>query len=235
MIVLGGDGMEIISIESKGANTYVLKEGKDWILVDVGQSYDMVIREMKKLKLTLERLKLVIITHAHSDHVKALSELKEKTGCKVLVHREDKESLEKGYGGIAEGTMFIAKVFAAIANNIIKSINLFPPVSPDIIIEDSYDLSEFGFDAQIISTPGHTKGSISIVSGNEAIVGDVFFNIFPKSCVSLYSNDKEKLLETCVKLLDAEYDVYYLGHGRPLLYNELEDRFENLKKRLNSL
>jgi len=224
--------MKIISIDSKGSNSYVLKNDKKWILVDVGLSYDMVIREIKKLNLAPENLKLVIITHVHSDHVKALKELKDNTNCKVLVHRDDREALEKGYGGIGEGVILISKFFKIVSDNILKKMNSFSPVKPDIIIEDFYDLSEFEFDAKIISTPGHTKGSISVIVENEAIVGDTFFNIFPNSCVSLYSSDKNKLLKTCRKLFDAKYDVYYVGHGRPLLYKELKDKFDDVKRRL---
>lgn len=226
--------MNIISIESKGSNCYVLKNNRDWILVDVGQSYDMVIKEIKKLQLTPENLKLVIITHVHGDHVKALKELKEKTNCKILVQKYDKDALESGYGGIAEGTTLISKFFGIIANNFFKGINSFPAVKADIIMEDFYDLSELGFNARIESTPGHTKGSISIFSENEAIVGDILFNIFPNSCLSLYSNDKAQLYKSCKKLLDAKYDVYYVGHGRPLLYKEFEERFDNLKGKLGS-
>jgi len=225
--------MEIITINPGGANCYILKSEKNWFLVDVGNNINKLLQIINSHGLNFEDLKLVIITHFHSDHVGALKELKEKTNCKVLIHSRDKDSLEKGYGEIKGGTIFIAKIMEFLANNILKGINSFKAVKPDIVIEDTYDLKDYGINARIECTPGHTEGSISVIINNEkAIVGDVLFNIMPHTIISLYSNDRSQLLQSCEGLLKSKYNTYYLGHGKPLTYEAYLKKFEKLRKQL---
>lgn len=225
--------MDIITINPGGANCYILKYGEDWILIDVGTNFKKLMKLIKSHGLNYNNLKLTIITHWHPDHVGSLNQLKEKTNCKVLIHKADKDALEKGYGEVKGGTMMISKVMAFIANNILKGINTFKAVKPDIVIEDNYDLRDYGINARIECTPGHTEGSISVIVDDEiAIVGDILFNIMPKSIISFFSNDKNKLLQSCEGLLRSKYRIYYLGHGEPLTYKAYEMKFENMKKKL---
>ncbi|HAX69802.1 MAG TPA: hypothetical protein DCY14_09360, partial [Anaerolineae bacterium] len=50
----------------------------------------------------------------------------------------------------------------------------FEAVEPDIILEKEMSLKNFGVDGEIVFTPGHTKGSLSVMLPNqEAIIGDV--------------------------------------------------------------
>ena len=53
-----------------------------------------------------------------------------------------------------------------------KSVIFFDPVEPDIIIEEDYSLQEYGIDAEVIHTPGHTAGTLSIItSKGNAFIG----------------------------------------------------------------
>ena len=49
---------------------------------------------------------------------------------------------------------------------------------PDIAIEDGHDLSEYGFDAKVVHVPGHSKGSIGILTAGGALFcGDLLENM----------------------------------------------------------
>lgn len=225
--------MEIITIKPGGANCYILKSKKDWFLIDVGNNIRKLVQIVNSYGLDFEDLKLVIITHFHSDHVGALKQLKERTNCKVLIHSKDKDALEKGYGDIKGGTIVAARIIEFLSSNILKGISNFKAVKPDIVIEDTYDLKDYGINARIECTPGHTEGSISVIINDEkAIVGDVLFNIMPHTIISLYSNDRAQLLQSCEQLLESKYKTYYLGHGKPLTYEIYSKKFEKLRRQL---
>lgn len=49
--------------------------------------------------------------------------------------------------------------------------------SPDLLVEDGYDLSTYGLDARVLSLPGHSSGSIGILTANgDLFCGDLFTN-----------------------------------------------------------
>ena len=78
----------------------------------------------------------------------------------------------------------------------------YEPCQPDILVNSSLDLKEFGFSAFIIHTPGHTIGSMSIVVDNEvAIVGDTMFGVFKCSVFPPYANDVKQMVKSCGILL----------------------------------
>ena len=192
---------EIIQqIEMGKANAYLIETEKGFILVDAGMPNK--IREIKRVlaekNAGLSDIILIIITHVHYDHVGSLSALKEKTGAKIMVHEKEKELLEKGRTDFPAGTVFISKLISKLSNLISES--KFKAVSPDIIIKDNYDLKQYGIDGEVIETPGHTRGSISIIiNGEDIICGDTLFNFMPHSVYPPFANDKDELIASWKK------------------------------------
>jgi len=63
----------------------------------------------------------------------------------------------------------------------------YQPVNPDVVVRNEYDLEKYIPGAKVISTSGHTAGSISLVIGNEAaFVGDTLFSVMPWGCLSSF-------------------------------------------------
>lgn len=87
-------------------------------------------------------------------------------------------------------------------------------VKPDILIEDEMDLNEFGVKGKVISTPGHTEGSISILldSGN-CIVGDMIGASSGEPTYGMYCMNLEKLKESIIKIKKSNVKEVYLSHG----------------------
>jgi hydroxyacylglutathione hydrolase len=97
------------------------------------------------------------------------------------------------------------------------------------LVNSSLDLKEFGFEAYIIHTPGHTIGSMSIVVDNEvALVGDTLFGIFKWSVFPPYANDVKQLVKSWGILLDTNCPVFIPSHGsansRSLVQNDYDKR-----------
>jgi glyoxylase-like metal-dependent hydrolase (beta-lactamase superfamily II) len=206
---------EIIQqIEMGKANAYLIETEKGFILVDAGMPNKIgeIKRFLAEKNAALEDIALIIITHVHYDHVGSLSALKEKTGAKIMVHEKEKELLEKGRTDFPAGTVFISKLISKLSNLISES--KFKAVIPDIIIKDNYDLKQYGIDGEIIHTPGHTRGSISvIINGEDIICGDTLFNFMPHSVYPPFANDKDELIASWKKIKNYNCKRFYPGHG----------------------
>ncbi|MGM0446563.1 MAG: MBL fold metallo-hydrolase [Bacillota bacterium] len=196
------------------SNAYLINTKKGFILVDTGikNKLNEIEKTLKENNARLEDIILIIITHVHYDHVGTLSELKDKTNAKVLVHKKEKELLIDGKTNFPEGTMFLSKLISKMSN--LFSKGKFKSVAPDIIIRDTYDLNEYGVEGKIIHTPGHTKGSISvIINGKHIICGDTLFNILPNTVYPPFANDKQQLLESWKIIKNYNCEKFYPGHG----------------------
>jgi len=100
----------------------------------------------------------VINTHGHSDHTTGNSDILYSTGAKLLIHRDDSDRLNK----------VLHRVFSRILGG---------KGSPaaDILLQEG-DLIQIGKTGlQVIHTPGHTAGSISLYSDGHIFTGDTLF------------------------------------------------------------
>jgi len=223
--------ISIISIKSLKINVYLIKIGREYILVDAGfkSSIRKIGKKLKSLRAKFSDIKLIIITHAHYDHVRGLYSVKSKSGAPVLIHKYEKENLEKGITKIPHGTKWFTKIISIFGRKFIKQFGKFQPVKPDIVFEDYFDLNDYGLNGKVIHTPGHSKGSLCVIVDNKYCVGgDTFFNVFGSSVYPLFANIPELILRTWEKLEKQNCKKFYPGHGRTFTY----DKF---KKSLNKL
>jgi hydroxyacylglutathione hydrolase len=86
---------------------------------------------------------------------------------------------------------------------------------PDLYIEDGYDLSEYGFDAKVLHIPGHSKGSIGILTvGGNLFCGDLFENK-DRPILSSIMDDLTAANASVEKLKKLKIKTVYPGHGKP--------------------
>ena len=107
-------------------------------------------------------------------------------------------------------------IFRAMSSMaIVMNTGKFETFKPDIYIEENYDFSPYGLDADIIHTPGHSKGSISILTGDgNLFCGDFLYNFFGTPRLEVCDNLTD-FKESARKLKSHEIDMFYPGHGKP--------------------
>ncbi|KXS40280.1 MAG: Zn-dependent hydrolase, glyoxylase [Methanolobus sp. T82-4] len=214
------------------SNAYLVSNPDLVILVDTGSSKNIKNLELalKQNELGISDIDFIIVTHAHSDHVGHLAEIKEKSDAKVLAHRSAVKYLKKGYTPFPEGTMLFSRIISKIGNRFFSSGGKFISVEPDIIIDEEYDLSTPELSVSIIHTPGHTSGSICVIINDEsAIVGDTLFNVIPGTVYPPFAGDEEELIISWEKLLSTGCSTFYPGHGKPFSREEFSKCFEKRK------
>jgi glyoxylase-like metal-dependent hydrolase (beta-lactamase superfamily II) len=219
---------EIKTISLDGTNCYLVKTDSGYVLIDTNFPF-----QRTKLEEALEKegckpgnLRLIVITHGDIDHTGNCAYLREKHAVRIAMHEGDTEMcmndgvtrdrgempkdfplplmilwLLRGFLRFAVGQMFWRKPFDRF--------------EPDLLLEEGQSLAEYGFDAKVLYTPGHSKGSISLLTDSgDLICGDMFNNVRGRI---LKSTDKGVL----EKLEELEIETVYPGHGKPFLMEQL--------------
>ncbi len=207
---------EVILLNLGFTNVYLLKADSGYIQFDTGWKFDVkkYLKLLEKKKIALEEIKLIVVNHAHFDHVGALKSVKELTQAKVLVHEEDSEYLIKGISAEVRPLKLITKIFLKFLP---KSWTFYESVEPDIVIQDEYSLSDYGVNGRVIHTPGHTHGTLSIITEDgDAIIG-CLAHAFPlrlKPGFPRIALDEEGVWRSWQKIIDEGAKRIYISHGR---------------------
>ncbi len=216
------------------SNSSLILHGTNSILVDTGVSGH--IHQFEKLfrryNLKPDDIKLIILTHIHYDHAGNLHDLVKLTGAKVLVHRNEYEKLKNGFIHIPTGQGIYTHFITTLGKKLLPKFASPKPFKADLINDDEYDLSDFGLQAKVISTPGHSSGSQSVLMGDKLISGDAFLNLKYGVIFPHFAEDPKLLLQTWQKLYNLGVQEIYPGHGPKLQIEKTYPVFEKRKKKL---
>jgi len=195
-------------------NCYLLQVEIGFILIDTGSSSNrkVLLQELEKAGCQPGLLKLVILTHGDFDHTGNAASLRSSHGAQLAMHPGDVDMVEKG-------DMFANR---KKPNRLIRAlIPLFTGFGkaerfkPDVLLQDKDDLAGYGVEARVLSIPGHSKGSIGILtSGNDFICGDLMENT-KKPALNSLIDDLETAQASVQKLQTLGIGSVYPGHGDP--------------------
>ena len=177
-------------------NCYILgdEKSKEAVVIDPGGDFGEIENQLKESQLTV---RYVVLTHGHFDHTGALAQLERATGAKVLVHAEDAPMLS------AAGQ---AQPFLVESGN--------DPCGEDETLKEGDNIQFGQYRLEVLHTPGHTPGGISLAVEKMLFVGDTLFcgsigrtDLPGGSFKQLMDSIKRKLLTRGDELL------VYPGHG----------------------
>jgi hydroxyacylglutathione hydrolase len=216
------------------SNAVLILNGENSILVDTGVRGNMhqFVRFFRQNKITPGDIKLIILTHTHYDHTGNLAGLKKLTGARVLVHRNEFENLRQGFIPIPPGQRFYTRFIAWLGQKILPRFASPRPFDADLINESEFDLSGFGIKGKVVSTPGHSAGSQSVVIDKSIICGDVFMNLVYGSKFPHFAENPHKLILTWKNIFDMDIEEIYPAHGKKMKVEEVYPAFEKWNKKL---
>lgn len=151
--------VECIVVGALGANCYIIgcEESGEAAVIDPGGDSDKIKGVLDKKNL---KLKYIIDTHGHIDHIAGNDKLRDATGAQVLIHELDAEMLGDSMLNLSELMGFA---------------NEFKPA--DRTLNDG-DIVEVGkVKLEVLHTPGHTRGGISLAADGAVFSGDTLFNV----------------------------------------------------------
>ena len=162
------------------------------VVIDPGGGADAITREIELKGL---KLKTIINTHGHFDHIGANGALKEEFNAPIAIHSQDAYRMKE-----------------VTANAMSFGVETSPSPDADILLEDG-SIIEFGsLKIEVIHTPGHTEGGVCLYIRDKAMLftGDTIFagavgrtDMSGGSFETLMKSIKEKILT-----LDEETTIY---------------------------
>ncbi len=232
---------EIIRIDLKGVNCYLIKAGEGFLLVDTGghltmdkeytDRYTELKAVLEKEECTEGKLKAVLLTHGDSDHTANVTKIKKDFHTVIAMHEKDLELVQKPtLDKVMENSKFrspVNRVMFFVFNKPIrklmaKALKDYDAFTPDLFLTEGEELLRYGFDAKILHLPGHTAGSIGILtSQGDLICGDLFANIkMPQPAPN--AADFNLMFQSIARLKGQKIKRIYPGHGSPFEAAEIK-------------
>jgi len=183
-----------LTVGPYASNCYIVgsEATKEGMIIDPGAEAQQILRAVEKLEL---KIKLIVLTHRHPDHVGAAAQVKEATGAPLAVHAECAKYLPQSPSYVYESP------FEGVPR-------------PESILEagDTIDIDELHF--KVLHTPGHTPCGISIYGEGHVFTGDTLFN-YGIGRYDLIDGDYNALIKGIkTKLLTLPPEtIVHPGHG----------------------
>lgn len=222
----------VYQLTNKGVNVILIVE-EELTLIDTGLrgSSPQIIDFIHHLGRSPEEISLIIFTHNHVDHMGGLAELKQLTSAKVAIHKADISDIENQPSRTGARQKKPLKPLSST----LRSVFSVKFSDVDIQLEGGEVLEPLG-GLEVIHTPGHTPGSISLFSQQNKllIVGDALrkrrktLHLPPK----MASFDLTQAMESVKRMAQLDFDILCLGHGLPLsddVHAKMRDLIERNK------
>ena len=177
-----------------GANTYLVSSGGEFAVIDPSVSYDEIASQIPELG----RVKYVLLTHGHFDHIIKLDEWAEHAD-EIIVGVGDGPMLSDEYLNCYLGFLGVKDGYYGRYSVGVEGDTL--PLGGDII--------------EIREYPGHTPGGLGFRVRENLFVGDTVFADGGYGRCDLPGGDEDLLEKSLIKLFTHEADcILYPGHGK---------------------
>ena len=206
------------------ASVHLVDTGEGLMMFDTGyqQSLYKVIDNVYKLGLDLHNLKYILLTHGHIDHMGAAKSLRELTGAKIVLGKEDRD--------YANGTLDLSYA---------KELDMefFETFEPDILLSDGDKISLGNTTVRAVATPGHTPGAMSyffnVSDGKDTFIaglhGGMGINTLCREFLDKYNLPytlREDFVHSMLRLNLEHVDIFLGNH---MQHNHTERKAELIK------
>jgi glyoxylase-like metal-dependent hydrolase (beta-lactamase superfamily II) len=223
----------------KIVNAHLIKSDAGCVLVDAGipGSARKIARVLARHGLSFNDIRLIIITHAHTDHAGSAARLRQLSGAPILAHLGDAEFYSRKRPMTFCPTSWVGRLFLRTP----FPHEPYEGFEPDIMIKngDSMSLLDFGVDGLVRHTAGHTPGSIAVeLSSQDVLVGDLVASGILIGGIALtqrairppFEDNPQTVALELARMVKEGHKRFYMGHGGPLEAPEVMRHAQTLSK-----
>jgi len=131
------------------------EETQEGLFIDPADDAKRLLGEARSLGLN--KIKYIVNTHSHVDHIMGNAEMVKQSGAKVIIHAEDAAAL-------VQTPSYLLEMFGATAS---------PPA--DIVVKEGDAIEVGNVNVKVIHTPGHSPGGMSLYADGMVFTGDTLF------------------------------------------------------------
>ena len=181
------------------AAVFIVKCAEDLVMIDsgAGRAPLAIVENILEAGLDPSRIRTLLLTHCHVDHIGAVSFFREKYACSVVAHELDADAISSGDAGLTAARWYNTRL---------------PHTTVDRRISGESEVINCGSDKiYCIHTPGHTPGSICAYidrKGSRVLFGQDIHGPFSRE----FNSDISLWRASMHKLLDLNADILCEGH-----------------------
>lgn len=213
---------------------YAVRHGEGFNLIDASTagSEEAILGCLATIERTASdavQLHDIVITHGHDDHSGAAAGLARRTGARILASITDAPVIE---GRKVQPEPQLTDWEVPLYEQVMPSVPPAPSARVDVLLDDGA-LLEWDQPAVVVSTPGHTPGSISLLFSRAGtlIAGDAIASHEGEPMLGVFNSDPGQARGSFRALAELDVDVACFGHGEPLL-NNAQQRLAGVAARL---
>lgn len=191
------EGTCVTAIKNRINNMFFIPIEDEWIAIDAGSDANAIMQEMQQLSIDGQKVKHVFLTHTDYDHVAAIPLFPNAT---IYINKQEEQMID-----------------GSINRQFLKKNKLPNSDSANQVIwmEDQEIIDCSGHKVQMISAPGHTKGSaMYAVDEKYLFSGDAFRAVNGDISIHPYTMDKVQATKTIqnIKSEFGKYEKVFTAH-----------------------
>jgi glyoxylase-like metal-dependent hydrolase (beta-lactamase superfamily II) len=181
---------------------------------------DRIAAELEQAGYALSQIGIIVLTHAHGDHVGGGAALARQSGAQVVAHRHEVAYIEQTEP--LPASSLVRRLMNWLTTRVLFRVT---PCQVDRAVEDGDVIEALG-GLRVVHAPGHTPGSIALHHPERQILfcGDALFSAHPMTGrgalqppVRLFTLDDAQARHSVARLADLPVEVLCCGHGQPVL------------------
>ena len=166
---------------------------KEGVVIDPGDDEKLILDHIQKHNLTIKK---ILLTHGHVDHISAVAEVQQATGATIHVHESEMLLIQNAPSQAAMFNLRIPTKF-----------------QPSEFFKDGEKFQIGELDFGVISTPGHSPGSLCVRLDDWLFSGDTLFrDSVGRTDIPLASAEALKRSLAVIRTLPESLEVFP-GHG----------------------
>jgi len=215
----------ITTIGLAGVNAHLVAARDGFVLVDTGKPEKRadLVAQLARAGCAPGTLKLIVLTHGDYDHAGNAAYLRGLYGSPVAMHRGDAPRVERADWslGMKPRPDKFPLLFRAVSAFLRPGP--FDTFTPDVLVEDGQSLAAYGLDATVLHLPGHTRGSLGILTAaGDLFCGDLMDSMMGRPSLEFFIDDMAAAEASLARLRSLDVAAVYPGHGKPFWLEQVK-------------
>jgi glyoxylase-like metal-dependent hydrolase (beta-lactamase superfamily II) len=208
------------------SNAYLIQSERP-ILVDTGSpsDFERLRAKLREQQVEFSDLALIVHTHIHSDHMGCTARIAAESDCPIAYHPADQSNANRSHNGTLTGIGLRGRIMKRFFSNL-----KFDSIPADVDLFDGMTLNDYGANVTVIATPGHTSGSISLITPDgDGIIGDTIMGGYLGGALlpqwpnyHYFADDLVQAMKSLDSVLAQTHRILYVGHGGPLTHSDVQ-------------